>query len=307
MKVSRLEAADLPTHTAAWINRTTLLGSVEFARLWETMGGRVVYWVANEGDRIIALLPGVEFGSGWLTRYQAMPDGLYGQLLFPEGVAKPNVLADALVKGIAARRYAKVFLTDYYSHLRPTGAYVVRLDQTLAVDISAPDWQPPDKKLQSEIRKAEREDIRLQEFSLNRHFDGFIELMKLTERRHGRRPKYPTAFWRALGKLAMTDARVKWLVCEHEERMAASHIYLVESEMALNWQIYFDKGFSFLKPNQFIMFSVARDLARHGVISLTLGATPGDADSLANYKKKWGGRTVEYACLYRYSWLGRFL
>ena len=308
MTICRLQAGELPQATAAWLHRRTLLGSIEFARLWETMGGQVIYWAASDGDRIVALLPGLEFGQGRLARYQAMPDGLYATLLFPEGKpADPTAIAEALLERLAARKYARVFINDYYAQFGHHDLFKVRDSQTLLVDISSDAWQPPDKKLQSEIRKAGREKIRLQVFSFNRHFDSFLDLMKHTERRHGRKPKYPDAFYRALGKLAMTDNRVKWLVCEHEGKLAASHIYLVENDMALNWQVFFDKSFSFLKPNQFITYSVARELALRGVALLNLGATPRDAETLDRYKQKWGGRSHQYHCLERKSLLGRWL
>lgn len=304
MDFSCLNISDLTASDHAWVNRTTLLGSTGFSRLWETVGGRSIYWTAAESDRLLAILPGVEFGRGRLCRFQSMPDGLYAPFLFPQGAPDRAGLTANLVQVLIKRRYARLFINDFYSYLGDSAALKSNRGQTTLIDISMPGWQPPDKKLQSEIRKAEREGVVLEEFRLNKHFDMFIELMKSTEKRHGRRPKYPVSFFRELGKLAMTDKRVKWIVCEHDDRLAASHIYLVEGDAVLNWQVYFDKQFSFLKPNQLISFSVAREMQAHGAKILNLGSTPGDAEKLTRYKEKWGGRSFEYRCYYDRSWLG---
>jgi CelD/BcsL family acetyltransferase involved in cellulose biosynthesis len=307
MEFQRLNISDLKAADLAWVNRTTLLGSAGFARLWETVGGHPVYWTATETDKTVAFLPGVEFGHGRLCRFQSMPDGLYAPFLFPQSVPDRTSLARELAQVVIKRRYARLYINDFYDHLASSAAMKSNCGQTTLIDISTPGWKPPDKKLQSEIRKAERETVALEEFRLNKHFDMFIDLMKRTEQRHGRRPKYPDEFFRELAKLAMTDKRVKWIVCEHDDQLAASHIYLVEGDAVLNWQVYFDKQFSFLKPNQLISYSIAREMQAHGARLLNLGSTPGDAGKLATYKDKWGGHPFQYRCYYDRSWLGRFL
>ena len=73
---------------------------------------------------------------------------------------------------------------------------------------------------------------------------------------------------------------------ERENDVAASHIYFIDNDTALNWQIYFNKKFSSLKPNQYILFTMARRLAAEGVRYLNLGATPPEASGLETYKNK---------------------
>jgi hypothetical protein len=307
MDVTRHQASDLPDYVTRWVNRNSLFGSVPFARLWETLGGRVVYWLVRENDKVLALLQGIEFGKSLWTRFQAMPDGLYGELHFLESGLGRATAYRLLLETLARQRYAKLFLNDFHRDLPAAPGFTLREVMTTLVDISSPGWQPPDKKLLSEIRKAEREGVELTRFSLSRHFDDFQALMEQTEERHGRSPKYPRAFYHSLAKLAMIDDRVIWQVAEHEGKMACSHIYLIEGEMILNWQIYFDKLFSFVKPNQYVMYSTAHEVHRRGVTTLNLGASPVDADSLAYYKKKWGGEPYRYQCLQQKSWLGRLV
>ena len=134
-----------------------------------------------------------------------------------------------------------------------------------------------------------------------------MSLMHRTETRHGRPPKYKPEFYRDLAKLAMTDERVKWLVCEHENALAASHIYLVEGEQLFYWQAFFDKEYAYLKANQFMTYSMVRELAGRGAAVLNTGATPPDAEGLSDYKRKWGGRSYAYPILERRSWIGGLL
>ena len=110
-----------------------------------------------------------------------------------------------------------------------------------------------------------------------------------------------------MAKLAMADTRIIWPVCEHEGRIAASHIYLVENDMVLYWQAFFDKEAASLKANQFMTWSTARECRRVGTKRLNLGASPPEAESLTDYKSKWGGETFKYNCYQRRSLLGRVL
>ena len=307
MRVCRHEAHELPTYAVPWLSSHTLLGSVEFATLWDYLGGHAVYWAVHDDDKLVALFPGVQFGRGPFARFQAMPDGLYARLHFLEDALDREQIMRSLLNGITTARYARIFINDYYNQCGDSGGFDRRICETRLVEVATDDWHPPDAKLRSEIRKALREDTPIRDFSLNRHFDAFIELMHRTERRHGRYPKYPTDFYRALGKLAMLDSRIRWVVCEQGDRLAASHIYFIESDMLLNWQVFFDKQFSALKPNQLITFSLVNELTLRGIRVLNLGSSPEIATTLSDYKAKWGGERYHYPCLLKQSWLGKLL
>jgi lipid II:glycine glycyltransferase (peptidoglycan interpeptide bridge formation enzyme) len=212
-----------------------------------------------------------------------------------------------LVAAIWKSGYARVHIADYFRELGLEDDASSRAYETLVVDISPADWQPPDAKLQSEIRKAEREGVVVSTFSSQHHLDRFMDLMIRTERRHQRQPKYSREFFRRLAELATSDTRIKWLWVEQNGAPVVSHMYFVEGTMALNWQIYYDKEFSSLKANQHVMYTTARSLAASGVKLLNLGATPPEADSVRAYKEKWGGVVYTYPISTRRSWLGRLL
>lgn len=307
MIVSRIAASDVNSKQLSRIGADTLMCSLPFATLWEEMGGLPVWWIATQENEVIGGLPGVEFGRGVLKRFQAMPDGCYSRLCIDARAGgNRNAICREIVKGIIGNRYAKVFIYDFFDSISVTDELPIFNLETTLVDISQ-EWEPPDKKIRSEIRKAEREGIEIQAFDRARQMESFLSLMEECERRHGRKPKYPRQFFERLAELAEQDDRVIWKWCEHEGKPAASHILLVEGDMALHWQVYFDKSFSFLKPNQVILQRAARELAAVGVRTINLGASPPDAEGLQTYKGKWGGRSHAYRCYQLKSGIGKLL
>ena len=307
MKATRYSAARLPTEISDRLGTVSLLGSPAFARLFRHVGGREVFWVVRINRNPVAVLTAVEFGRRPVKRLQSMPDGLYTRLVPLEEEVPLGNPAEVLVRELADGGYSKLFVNDFYRQFSMPPAFAVSEFNTILVDISDPRWQPPDKKIRSEIRKAEREGIEVSKFDAGRHFDRFWTLLKSTEERHLRRPKYPPDFFRALAELTQHDERIQWFHVESGGRAAASHIYLIENDMALNWQIYFDRDFAWLKPNQYLLYHAARQMARRGVRMLNLGASPPTADGLQSQKHKWGGRAYCYSCYTCQTGLGRLL
>jgi len=286
----------------------SFFGSPGFMNLWQEVGGKPVVWAVRDGEELCAALPGVEFGRGVMRRFQAMPDGCYGRVFFAsKNEADNQAMGKLLIHELAKAGYTKSYIYDFYGTLPDHLDFKRHKCETSVVAISASDWMPPDKKVQSEIRKADREGVTVVPFDRHRHMDRFLALMRRTEKRHGRQVKYPGRFFEALALLAEQDNRVIWHWCEHEGRAVTSHINFLEEDMVLNWQVYYDKSFSFLKANQYLLYSVTQQMASLGRLRLNLGATPPDAASLAEYKRKWGGQPYTYHCHWRKSGLGRLL
>jgi hypothetical protein len=284
----------------------SFFASPGFLALWTAHGGRPGAWLAEDGGRVVAMLPGVEYGAGPIARFASTPDDCYGGLrLDPAEEAQRAGLAAALFAGVRRRRYAKVWVFDFHRTLvaAPAGFATVAAETRL-VDISAPGWTPPDHALQEQVRHAERAGLRIERFDWDRHAGGFFELVRRTAAQHGRRPRHAQAFYRALAGLAERDDRVVWRWCEHRGHPVASHIYFVECGTLQAWQSHHDRRFAALRANPYIRFTLCRELARRGVGRLNLGATPAGAEGLAAYKARWGGALVRYPTYVRVGPLG---
>ena len=308
MRVVRYPLARIAWDDVAPLIGNSFFGSPGFANLWRTLGGKPVYWLVEQGGQILAVLPGVEFGIKPLKRFYAMPAGCYARLFHsPIDSVDENEVANRFVKALLEAGYMKLYVYDYYGCFQAPPRLEVLQCQTTLVDISVSGWEPPDRKIRSEIRKATRERILIEQFSPDKHLSRFLSLMESTERRHGHRPKYPPAFFKELARLTEDDHRVHWLWCEHDGKAAASQIYFIENDMVIGWQAYYDKAFSFLKPNQYMLFATARKLALQGVRRLSLGASPDDALGLIRYKEKWGGKPYSYNRYFHKSVLGKLV
>ena len=144
-------------------------------------------------------------------------------------------------------------------------------------------------------------------FDSDRHFSQFLHLVKSSERRLGCRCPFSAEFFKALAALAEEDKRVQWVWSEHNSQAVAAHIFLVEHDNLLFWQMYFEKELTFLKPNQYVPFATARRMAREGVKWLNFGISPENAPGIEFYKKKWGGMLSGYNCYVMKRGLGKFL
>ncbi len=305
MKTERVSLADVPEATLARLAGRSFFASRGFLELWRWKGGTPVAWCVETGGAVAGLLPGVEYGRGPLARFCSMPDGCYGGILADGAVARDrSALARELFAALARRRYAKAHVFDFHGSAPCHPGFAELACETTLVDIGDPAWQPPDRKLQSQIRKARREGCRHQRFDWDRHHARFLALADLAAFRHGGGRRYPPEFFRALADLARRDERVHWAWCEHDGRAVCSHIYFVEDGVLQAWQSYLDRRFSFLKPNQLIRFEVCGEMRRRGVTRLNLGATPQGATGLAYFKARWGGERVRYASYLRRDGLG---
>jgi hypothetical protein len=306
MIAERITGADLSVSLDKAMRVASLYSSIQFADLWRTQGGTPVIWQLHDHDKIIAALLGLEFRYSPLTRFQAMPDGLYARpWIDASTTVRPTDILETLTGSISRQGYAKTYVADFDSQLDPGRGWNQVECETTIVDISDSSWEPPDATIRSEIRKAEREGVTVTPFDSSQHMDRFLKLMQGTETRHRRQPKYREQFYLELAKLAELDDRIQWVVAGRGDDLAASHIYLLDRDSALYWQAHFDKKYSFLKPNQYMLALMAAQLRARGIRKLNLGSSSGGSESLQTYKEKWGGSTYSYPLYQKQSLLGR--
>ncbi len=295
MNVKRYEFADAPVELIDRLAGNYFFSSTAFTRLWGSMGGIPVYWIAEEGGKIIAILPGVEFGKGIFRRFQSMPNGCYGRILFNSvEEARQQEIAVSITDRIIAEKYVKAFLTDFHKAIKNSSGYKIQEYVIYLVDISSADWEPPDSKLRQQIHRAGRENMSIAPFNASRHLSTFMRLVNLHERRRQTESGYTQEFFEALAELAVRDKRINWVWCEHDGRAVASHIFFTEGDSLMHWQMYYDEALSHLQATKLIPYLVSKQAVKNGIKYLNLGLSPAGAEGAEFYKSKWGGEKYEY-------------
>ncbi len=307
MRIGFRPLAGIPATDVARLAGTSFFASAGFLSLWTAHAGNPGAWLVEDGGRPVAMLPGVEYGAGAIARFASGPDDCYGGLRLDPTVEEDRTgIAAAVFEQVAQHGYAKIWVFDFHRTLSAAPAgFTTTVAETRLVDISAPDWTPPDRALLTQIRHAERADLRIERFDWDRHAGGFLALARGTAAWQGHRLRHAQGFYRALAALAERDDRVVWCWCEHHGRPVASHIYFVESGMLQAWQSHHDRRFAALHANPYIRFQLCREYARRGVGRLNVGSTPTGAVGLAAYKARWGGDLVRYPAYVRIGPLGR--
>jgi hypothetical protein len=294
VNVSRRAFNEVPGDRYRALTGDAFFASPGFADLWRTRDGEPCVWCVEADGRTIAVLPGVEFRRGPLRRFASMPDGCYGGVFVAEEACAERAGCTRALLAALTRRYAIADVFDFRRATSFAPGYVQKPCEARLITITGPAWVPTDPTLEQQAQKAAREGIRIGRFDPDRHMAGLMRLAEETARVHRCRQRYPRAFFEGLAALARRDTRIVWRWCEHDGAPAASHIYIVEGGMLMAWQSFFDRRYSFLKPNQAIRLAVCREFAAAGGRTLNLGSTPRHATGLAAYKRRWGGRLVRY-------------
>lgn len=308
MNVTFAPVEGIPAGLASSLAAFSPYTSPDFLAIVGRELGRAGYYIASIDKGPIGAMPVVVRGRGFLTRLQALVDGLPAPVwIAPEFQSQRKEISVELIAAIGEHRYLRSNVTDFSNEISaPSG--VTHEQVTTLVELCATNAEyPPDKTLRSEIAKTTRDGVTVAPLNRIRHQSHFIDLMIHTESRHGRTPKYSGRFWSEFAELCERDSRFAIWCVEVHDGLASAHVFIVDRDVALNWQIYFDKKFSLLKPNQAITaFAIGR-FRNAGVKFLNLGATPTDAAGVTAYKEKWGGSEYRYRTFEFRSWLGRLL
>lgn len=306
MDISIVSLDDSPEEFIDNLAQDFVFSSTNFARLWRTLGGNPVCLLLRVEGQTVGCMNAVEFGIGPLKTFQAMPNSCYSRILVADNYELDMTAASKKIgEAIISKGYRRSIITDFYGRYSGLDGFDCADQETLLVDISAKDWQPPDSKLRQQIRKAQSEGLELSDFDTDKHLSGFMQLVKLHEKRRGVKSKYNQKFFTALAKIAKNDKRVIWKYCEREAAAVASSIFFREGDSLIHWQMYYDERFSNLQATKYIPYAVARDSAGSGVRYLNLGATPAGAEGAEFYKSKWGGQPVSYKCYTHNNLIGK--
>lgn len=306
MEVLRLRLRDIDYEKQSWLRGDSVFSSPEFLSIWKAEGGSPICLAAVDSGEPVAALPGVEFGRFAWRRFQASPDGCYARLLSAPGHEDSrDEAATSIMAFMARERYAKAVIADFYRHFDHHEGFEAVNATTRLVDVG-PDWQPPDRKLRQQIRRAMREGRSIESFDSARRMGDFLTLVRMTAERIGKKPFYSRGFFERLAALARKDDRVRWTwLSDDDGTPIASNIFVMECGQLLHWQMYYDSSYSELQPNKWIPWLMIRQAATVGVTTYNLGASPPGAAGVEEYKRKWGGHMKEYRCLTCKKGMGR--
>jgi len=297
-------AADVPVEQWRVLSRDSLFSSPAFVSIWEAWGGRPVFFLEHDNGCSVAGMAGIIMGHRLIRHFESMADGLYGGAFYAENT-------DESVRGAFEHnvvRYLKsrgVIRADIHhpDHTPESGLYSRSPIGLHVIPLSGDDFKPAHPKVREHLRSAERGGAEVCRFTDAGRMDEFYGLVEQTESRHGCSPRYPRSLFEKLFSLAAHDERIIWLAVLFEDRMIASRISLVERGQMLNWQSFFDKQYSRLRPNYLLMQDVIRFAQQRGIHEVNLGWSPPGADSLVEFKERWGGQKTEYTS---YTWMSRW-
>ena len=259
-------------------------------------------------QKVIAAMPAVIRGKWPLARLQALLDGLPAPIwVSGDFTTERKSIGNQMLRFIRVSGYLKAHVTDFDNALTQSSFYGEPCNTTIIDLTTISDEFPPDKTLRAEIAKAIRDGVTVTALNRQSQMPDFLTLVNSTEMRHGRKSKYSDRFWNEFAELCEQDSRFSIMCVNADNHLAAAHVYICDRESAHNWQIYFDKSFSSLKPNQAITAQAIAKFQAKGIKSLNLGATPPEATGVADYKKKWGGHEHTYPVFDFRSLLGRAL
>ncbi len=298
----------IPESVARALREFSPFTSPEFVAILGSEYGWGGYVTVQNEEQIIAALPAAIRGKWPLARFQALLDGLPAPLWISDDFrTESDSISNQMLKFIRESGFLKAHVTDFENALNQSTCQSVQCKTTVLDLTSISGEFPPDKTLRGEIAKATRDGVTVKAFQRQSQMSNFLDLVNSTEARHGRTPKYSDRFWSRFAEQCEKDSRFSIMCVHADNQLAAAHVYFCDRETAHNWQIYFDKSFSPLKPNQAITAHAIAMFRAKGIKSLNLGATPPEATGVADYKKKWGGREYAYRILECRSLLGKVL
>ncbi|MCX6825675.1 MAG: GNAT family N-acetyltransferase, partial [candidate division Zixibacteria bacterium] len=189
----------------------------------------------------------------------------------------------------------KFIRADIYNppFLFQSEAFVPRMASTHILRLQGDSYEIPNRRMKKYIRHAQKTDIKIAPLDDEKYLDGFYRLVLLTARRHKTKPRYSKKFFQRLYRISREDSRVIWPMVVYENSIVASHIYFVERSQILDWQSCCDQD-NRLRPNYLLYDYIIKLAISRGIKELNLGGTPPEADSLMEFKERWGGMKIAY-------------
>jgi hypothetical protein len=279
-----------------WANLTadSLLSSPGFLSLWRIFGGREIYLAEEIEGKLVAGMAGAVFGGKFLSRFQSMPEGLYGGVFYatdiPEGVK--GQFNESLSGFLRSQKYIRA---DIYNppFEFSTESFICREATAHIISLAGGSYEVPNERVRRYIRHAKKVNLEVTALNDEKYLDDFYRLVTAVGKRHKEKPRYSKEFYRQLLKLSLRDSRVKWVMVLFKGVMTASHIFFVERSQIIDWHSYCDRDDP-LRPNYLILDYIISFALADGIKEINLGGSPPGAETLEEFKERWGGQKTTY-------------
>lgn len=297
------QPADVPVEQWRVLSRDSLFSSPDFVSVWEAWGARPIFFLEDDNGQVQAGMAGIVTGWWPVRRFESMTDGLYGGPFYAEA-ADESVSRSFERHVINYLKSHSIIRADIHHPVRAPHDHLMRRSSipTHVVSVADEYHGPDHPKIREHLRSAHRGGGTVGVFADVGRLDEFYHLVERTERRHGLSPRYPREVFVRLMYLTHKDPRIIWLEVQYEGRMIASRISFIEREQVLNWQSFSDKRYSRIRANYLMLDHVLSIAQKRNITEVNLGWSPPDADTLIDFKRRWGGQATEYSS---YTWLSR--
>jgi hypothetical protein len=297
MSLKIYSAENLPVDQWSILTKNSLYCSAEFVRLWRTMNGRDIFFLEEDNNRIVAGMAGVMFGRSFLSRFQSMPDGVYGGPYYNENrtTDDKSQFIHSVFDWLQSEKILRIDIHNPSDRIEDNN-FQRRDMVTHVIELEGESFEPPDNKIREHIRTGKRRGASVKIFDDVGSIDAFFELVKKTSRRHNEKPRFPKDWFRELLKISLVDERILWLAVIAEDKIIGSRICFIDRYQLLTWQYYSDKSYGHLKPGYLLLDFILNYALKRKIKAVNLGWSPPEAESLRDYKIRWGGRekTLDY-------------
>ncbi|MEW5924060.1 MAG: GNAT family N-acetyltransferase [Candidatus Zixiibacteriota bacterium] len=308
MSLKEFSSDNLPRDEWSRLTGNCIYVSPEFASVWRTAGGREIFLVLESDGVMQAGIAGVIFGKKFLRRCQSMPDGLPGGVFFSSECGEEQRLEFCRLfeSWLKSNRFLRA---DINKPSFETGLnfFDRHEGETHIIDLSHETYVPPRREVRKQIRAAKRREARVTMLNDEKYLKRFYELVIETEHRHNQEPRYSPEFFSRLLKISMHDDRILWFIALVDEKIIGYHICFVDKTQLMTWQFYSDKHFTRLKPGYLLLDYIINYALEHNIKSVNMGSSPPDAESLVDFKERWGGRKKTFSYYTYFSTIGRLL
>jgi hypothetical protein len=270
-------------HTSAWARV-----------MWQTYGYEPAYFTVHDGSRLRALLPTME-ASSWLKgrRGVGLPFTDFCQMLDEDGLVESMLLPEAIKLGEQRRWKYLELRGNRFKKAQPWGTYVAHeLDLGMDTDIM---FDNCESSVRRAIRKAERENVRIEIKSTEEAMRDFYRLHCYTRRKHGLPPQ-PYTFFQNIYKYII--ARSLGFVCLARTfgKVISGAIFMHVGKRAIYKYGASDMRYQALRGNNLVMWEAIKFYGLHGFKTLHFGRTDVPAEGLRRFKCGWGAseQVIEY-------------